>query len=337
MDYRNLISETWKGLDNSGDLIKGYKSFWLALNDEEESSLHIFKDKSNEFHFAIEASNINQRDIENPNVNGLQIQLATYRFKNGNISQFIDLTCNISAYLEEFTEVVKEISALILEDKAHSLNAVNQIINNWISFWTNQRKEILSEDAQIGLLSELLVLENLCKINPNNALKSWIGPLGEKHDFNFLSWAFEVKGTRRSERIHTINGIDQLKKPEKKQLGFISFLFITSEIGNSINLPSYISLIRESYFNNNVDLIIRFNNLLAGVGYSPLYDEEYKKFNVELIESTFYEVNENFPKLTSDLIENPLSSRISSVRYDISLNGISGTNLLNLNWGDYFY
>ena len=337
MDYRKLNIETWRELDDTGDLISGYKSNWLSLNDDEESDLHIFKDKSGQYHFAVEDTEVSKLDIEDPHVNGLQVQLSSYRFENGNVSQFIDLSCSISGYLAEFTEVVREISKIVLEDKEQPLKAVNKIINNWISFWSNQRKETLSEEDQIGLICELVTLNKLCKLNPGNALKSWTGPLGEKHDFNFSKWDFEVKGTRKSQRIHTINGIDQLKPSYNKQLAFISFQLTTSANDHSVNLPELIESLIKNHFENKPDLIVRFNELLAGAGYSPVHAEEYKKFNVEVRESTFFEVGEDFPKLTSSMLNEPLNTRVSSVRYDISLEGFIGTDFENICWGDYFF
>lgn len=337
MDYRKLTSETWGELDDTGDLISGYKSNWLSLNDLEESNIHIFKDKLGQYHCAVEEKGLGKTDIDDPKVNGLQLQLASYIFEKGKISQFIDLTCSISGYLEEFTEVVREISKLILEDKAQPLDAFNQIINNWISFWANQRKKILSEEDQIGLICELLILDKLCKINLGNALKSWTGPLGEKHDFNFTNWNIEVKGTRKSKKIHTINGIDQLNPPSNKHLAFISFHLTTSNKEHSINLPDLIDTLIKNNFKKKPDLTVRFNELLAELGYSPIDAEEYRRFNVEVIESSFFEVDEAFPKLTLSMLNKSLSPRVSSVKYDISVNGLSGINLENISWGDYFY
>ena len=233
MDYKKLTVETWKKLDDSGSLVSGYKSTWLALNDQKKSDFHIFRDELDQYHLAIESPKISKNEIEDPGVNGLQIGLVNYKFENGVINQFIDLKCNIAAYLEEFTEVVKEITQAVLEKGEQPLNAINQVVRNWISFWANQRKQILSEEEQIGLICELLTLSKLCKINPSNALNTWTGPLGEKHDFNFTDWNFEVKGTRKTGRIHTINSIDQLKPSNTKKLAFISFILVVTPKSNT--------------------------------------------------------------------------------------------------------
>lgn len=337
MNYKSLNIKTWENLKSTGDLASGYQSIWLSVQDRVESNLHIFKDRTGYSHFAIEATNINKYDIEIPNVNGLQVLLISYKFNNGKVSQFIDIICNISGYLEEFTEVVKEIAKAILENGESPLDAVNQTISSWISFWSRQRRELLSEEELVGLICELLILNNLCKINPNIALKSWAGPLGEKHDFNFTDWTIEVKGTRKAERTHIINGIDQLKPYKDKQMAFVSFLVAKSDNVNSVNLPVLIESLVKNFFKKQPELTIRFNELLSEGGYNPIHSEEYKKFNVEIAESTFFEVNEDFPKLTSEMINQPLSNRISAVKYNITLDGMAGIDLSNLSWGNYFY
>lgn len=337
MDFRNLDIQTWNKLDVSGDIISGYKSLWLAMREDQESDLHIFKDKSGHFHFAIKADSVRETEIENPDVNGLQITVISYKFQNGNIGNFIDLACNIKGYIEEFTEVVKEIARAILEFEEQPIVAVNQIINNWISFWSIQNKQILSEEDQIGLICELITLNKLCKINPKNALKSWTGPLGEKHDFNFTEWSFEVKGTRSSRAVHTVNGIEQLMPAHNKQLAFISFQLTTSISETAINLPNLIRDLIQTYLQFKPDLTIRFNELLSYVGYSPIHALKYSQFNVDVMHSTFFEIDNFFPKITSKMFKVPLNNRVSAVKYNISLEGIVGKDFNELNLGNYFY
>ena len=46
MNYLKLNTDTWKELDDSGNLVSGYKSIWLSKNDNESSILHLFKDEA---------------------------------------------------------------------------------------------------------------------------------------------------------------------------------------------------------------------------------------------------------------------------------------------------
>lgn len=338
MNYLELTAEVWSSLKAPDYESGGYPSIMLGIDESEKSFLHLFKDKNGYYHLAIEASDLQPKDIDDPGVNGLQVKVVDYRFQGGSTTRFIDLTCSIAGYIEEFTEIVREISKAILVDKEQPVNAVNQRINNWISFWANQRKEVLSEEDQIGLICELLFLKKLCALNSDKALSSWTGPLGEKHDFNFINWNFEVKGTRRKGRAHTVNGIEQLQSAYNKKLGFVSFMVSTGrdEKDNTINLPRLIEKIIHDYLKGKPNLVVRFNELLAGYGYNPIHRNEYINFNVEVNNAAFYEVDDNFPKLTINMLKEPLDNRVSKVRYEISLEGIAGLDFEEIRLGDYF-
>lgn len=337
MNHLELTTETWSSLKAPDHESGGYPSIMLSINEGEKGFLHLFKDINGYYHFAIQDSDLRPKEIDDPSVNGLQVKVVDYRFQGGSTTRFIDLTCSIAGYIEEFTEIVKEISKAILVDKEKPVNAVNQIINNWISFWSNQRKELLSEEGQIGLICELLFFEKLCTLNSNKALSSWTGPHGEKHDFNFTDWNFEVKGTRRRLRKHTVNGIDQLNPTKDKGLGFVSVQLITSNNERSINLPTLIERIIINHFLNSPQLHLRFNDLLAKTGYSPVHEEEYRKFNIEVLNSTLFKVDESFPRLTTNMLKEPLNIHVSSVTYDISLENHAGIDLMKISLSDYFY
>jgi len=337
MDYRKISVETWGTLDNSGDLVSGYSGVWLSLNDNQLSSLHIFKDENGYNHFAIEVNKADQKYLEDPRVNGLHLSLSKYRLDKDSIKLVIDLRCNLFNYTEEFTGVVRDIAKSILEDSGEPFEVVNRVIRNWRVFWSIQNKQILSEEQQIGLICELKILQRLGSINPFHALNSWTGPLGQKHDFNFSGWNIEVKGTRRENHIHTINGIDQLKSVEGKELAFVSILVTTSNNINSLSLPDTIDETILITFGKHPDLVIKFLGLLAKAGYNPIAISDYREFKIELLESYLFIVNKSFPSLTTDDLTAPLNNRINNVRYEISLEGINGFSLQELNWGNYFY
>ncbi len=336
MDYKKLSIYSWKELEKSGNVSFGYRSMWLSDNDQEAGLIHIFQDEKSNFHLAIEVLDSNPNKIEDPAINGLTVQLKKYRLDDEKVSSFIDIQCNLQNYLKEFTEVSKEITRNIVEGNENPYEVVARVIRNWKSFWANKNTNILSEEQIIGLICELKVLQRFILINKSNALKTWTGPSGEKHDFNFTDWSLEVKGTRSADVIHTVNGIDQLKCLANKKLGFISFLISVTDTNNSVSLPGVIEDIKVDLV-NRPDLIIFFYQLLAQWGYSPIHADDYNNFKIEILESTFFEVNDLFPSLTSDKLNAPLNNRITSVRYDISLEGLAGRKFDEVNLGEYFY
>ncbi|AEV32440.1 hypothetical protein Oweho_1444 [Owenweeksia hongkongensis DSM 17368] len=335
MKFEDFTSEIWSTLPAPDGVSGGYLTSTITLDDADPVIIHLFRDHLDNYHMAIEAPEAQSKHLNDPGVNGLEIQLVEYRFHSGSTRRFIDLACSISDYLEEFTEVVREIVTEILQRGTAPVIAVQMVIRNWLTFWGKVNKDILSESNQIGLICELLVLEKLCEIDPQKALESWKGPLQEKHDFSFPNWSLEVKGTRNSKRIHTINGIEQLVAPINKQLSFVSFQLVTaiSEVG--VNLADLVKLIRDVQFKSRPDLVIKFNKLLLSANYSPLHEEYYRQSGYDILSAFVYSVEGDFPRLIPKMLSTSLSSRISDVRYDIDLTSIHGDELKSAAWEQY--
>lgn len=332
MNFLKLNTDVWKGLNSSGTSAIGYKGIWLSTDDETDSTLHIFKDEFDNYHLAIEVNeDIDPKKVIDPKVNGLNVNLSSYLIGGSLRRNFLDIRCNLNGYLPEFTKVTKDICAAILHGAKDPLVAVNEIINKWIAFWNNQTSRILSEEEQIGLLCELTVLRIIAVTNPERVINGWVGPFKERHDFMFDKTSIEVKGTRSGSRTHTINGVDQLLPFPGKDLLFVSFLVSRSEELNAISLPFTINELYNTLQDYPV-LIIRLNELLSNTGYSPLNSDEYESFRFLVSDSQCYWVNNKFPFLTRYNISSPLIERISSIRYDITLEGIPGVSLEKISW-----
>lgn len=332
MNFQNLNIDVWKSLSSSGTTNTGYKGIWLSMDDISESTLHIFKDEFGNFHFAIEVNeDTNPKKIIDPKVNGLNVSLSNYLLGAKIQRCFIDIRCNISGYLPEFSKVTKDICAEILLEGKAPLISVNEIIKKWMVFWDNQNSKILTEEQQIGLLCELMVLRALSATNPEKAMNGWVGPFEERHDFTMGKVTIEVKGTRSSLRTHTINGVDQLLPFPGKDLLFVSFLVSRSDEPNAISLPVAIEVLYKM-LQYHPNLVVRFNELLSNTGYSPINSDEYETFRFLIYDSQCYWVNSGFPFLSRHSLSSPLMERISSIRYDITLEGIPGTAMENMNW-----
>jgi hypothetical protein len=336
MDFRKLNTETWKSLDSSGTSASGYKTTWLVDGEMGSSPLHIFKDETGKFHLTIEVEDgFNERKVIDPKVNGLSISINHYRLDANTIKRFVDIRCNQNGYLNEFTQVTGEICQGILVKKKPPLTVINEVITKWITFWNSQKNGLLTEEQIIGLMCELNLLRELCLVDPVAALNSWVGPFNERHDFVFPAWTFEVKCTRRAYRTHTINGVDQLKPFPNKSFGFVSYIITVMDGGGSVSLPGSINSIYDVLL-EQPELTVKFNELLIQAGYSPLYNDEYDRVKIELLETTLFAVDDNFPCLTTDYIVARHMERISYIRYDISLEGLLGKSLNDVHWEDYF-
>jgi hypothetical protein len=77
--------------------------------------------------------------------------------------------------------------------------------------------------------------------------------------------------------------------------------------------------------------------LLVGYGYNRIHIEEYRKTKFDIYDDKFFIVNENFPKLTSDYLKQPLDCRVSEIQYSIDPKGLTGEVFGNISLGRYFY
>ena len=96
---------------------------------------------------------------------------------------------------------------------------------------------------------------------------------------------------------------------------FIAFYKLFEYPNDKNTLLKIITEIREVLKYNN-ELLSDFNQKLDYLGVSSNMESEYNKIGYVVRKEYYYDVNENFPKITSDLINNA----ISKVSYEITPN-----------------
>src|SRR5690606_29033660 len=88
------------------------------------------------------------------------------------------------------------------------------------------KKQRLTEEQQVGLLGELLLLNHCAReLGVQPALDAWLGAQGEEHDFVFPSFDVEIKSTRSEGRVHMINSVSQLEMSPGRPLFLLSVQF----------------------------------------------------------------------------------------------------------------
>jgi hypothetical protein len=296
----------------------------------------IFRDEFDKKHFVVRIEDSKGNLINDPNINGLKLSFRSFRLNGNETTPYIDLECYNEGFLEEFSEVIKEIAKKIVLNNLSPSESIQDVILIWKCFWSIRSRDILSEEKQVGLICELIVLNRLCVINPSLAMKSWKGPIGERHDFVFTNWIFEVKGTRRSEHVHIINGIDQLKAPQSKYFGFISFILTSSETG-ILSVQTLLETIVNDRLRGKGALITEFYGRLADAGYSIRFAGEYRKLRFDVVEAAFFRVDDTFPKFTSDYLKEPLNPRVSNFNYQVNLQGLNSQSFDSIKMGDYLF
>jgi len=128
----------------------------------------------------------------------------------------VDLAAD--AALEIFISPIYEAIIRSCLDGRNPVRVISEHLERIRKAFTRAGSEI-SENKQIGLVGELLVMHHILipAIGIRAALQ-WSGPLAERHDFVGNKVHVEVKSTTRSIDQHEISRLDQLRPPAGKRL-----------------------------------------------------------------------------------------------------------------------
>jgi hypothetical protein len=199
------------------------------------------------------------------------------------------------------------------QDKLYEILTV---FKDWKEMFRNARNKMLSENRIIGLLGELWFLEKLMIKSETSGfeLDCWQGPEGNDEDFSFEGNLFEVKSSKSTNNnVVRINSLRQINSE-----GIPTFLVHQSMSAaldrddGSDSLHSVVERIKNLIV-NDFSQLMKFEHKLLRSGY--IHDEKYTEPTFRLDQSTFYEINNDFPRIYSENID----ARILNVRYSIDL------------------
>ncbi|WP_321313670.1 PD-(D/E)XK motif protein [Halarcobacter sp.] len=269
--------------------------------------------QNKEYLFLLEHKNF--EDWPNKKLSFNEIEIEQYQLQSG---FRILLTLKMLNDWDIFYTLCDDILSLSkeIDDEKVLLTAMHNRLQRWQKMFRKTGKKLLTEQEQQGLMGELFFLKEYLFNHYSSplALSFWRGPIGDKQDFGIGNTSIEVKtklGTTSSE-VH-ISSIEQLNFQTKSAYLFVLTLNKSEE--NSYSLSSLINSIKELI--EDYESIELFESLLLEMGYIelPEYNERFYAF----IKNMFYEVDDNFPRLTFS----NTPSGISSIKYTIDLNTCS--------------
>lgn len=230
---------------------------------------------------------------------------------------YIDLQCSAKPHIKAFTGLVREICREVMLNSLPPSRAVNLVIRRWKSFWGKPAGQLLTEYEQMGLIGELLLVDELVNKGKIDAVKSWVGPEGFIHDFEFDNVSVEIKVTTCPVHQHVINGIEQLEPLPGKQLLLVSFLAQKVRQGG-LTLTNLVARIIDK-LDGEPEIYEDFTERLLKTGFNFDNLSEYEQTMFVLIENKVYEVADEFPCITRHSFSTPISSRIIDIRYTLTV------------------
>jgi hypothetical protein len=148
---------------------------------------------------------------------GRAVELRRIAFDDG--TQFLSVVCTRPELHEVFTQFCYELASSVELATSPAREAFDSYLRWRALLADSSAQTLLSEQRLVGLLGELVMLEDLLRLGAASGLDFWTGPSGAVHDFRLAHRAIEVKGTlvREGRRI-SISSVDQLQAPDGSDL-----------------------------------------------------------------------------------------------------------------------
>jgi hypothetical protein len=194
---------------------------------------------------------------------------------------------------------------------ADALQIFLTVLSHWADLFKQKLSGGLTRPETIGLLGELIVLEQIIingSVNLITAVKGWRGPEGDARDIGFNGLRIEVKTQLSTKAISLkISSLDQLDDNGGK-LYIVLNRISPSENGYSLN--NLVEKLKGILGNNRFALLEFDRKLeLASFDCNNIYSKE--KFGLD--QTFIYFVNDSFPKLTPQNVP----QGIFSINYEI--------------------
>jgi len=177
----------------------------------------------------------------------------------------------------------------------------------------------LTDEKEAGLIGELLVLEHLCGTHDEDtAMRAWLGPLSEEHDFALAEFDAEVKTTRSEGRVHRIGTETQLQPSAGRPLYLVSIqITLAGDAKEGFTLPDLAERIGRDLDKTRTD----YDRHLQDVGYRAADSDLYPGRWQLRAQPRAYIVDDTFPAITGTLLEQhvPQSTLVSTVSYRVDV------------------
>jgi hypothetical protein len=201
------------------------------------------------------------------------------------------------------------------EDEQTVADAVLARIRAWQDFMSYPRAGILSEDEEIGLHGELVVLERLLTALPDSAavVDMWQGPLRGLHDFMLPVGALEVKATTSVTGFRAqIGSLEQLDLSIRSPIYLAAVRLTVSSAG--LTLSQRVALLRSSLTTCGGQAGQTFEARLLRGGYINAFADRYVR-RLIVSDLRWIDVISDFPLLTPASVPRG----VLSARYVINL------------------
>lgn len=259
----------------------------------------------------LQLSNLPEPAPDLPKLRNLEIRFQTLP---GGPILYIRLKDN--AQLELFETLCRDVMAAgeLAETEAEALERAIGRTFRWHYLLRGGRLEVLSEEAQKGLIGEIEVLKLLiATLGAKPALTAWTGPSGAPKDFELKADCIEVKARRgASQPFVKITSEHQLADVTERRLWLVVLAVDKVQPPHGRTLTEHVDEVTDLLERTEPSAIMDWDLHLADVGYDVLHD--YSAWRWIVSSPEFHAVAEGFPRIAA-----PVPLGVTSVTYALAL------------------
>lgn len=246
-----------------------------------------------------------------PKLKNLEIRFQTLP---GGPILYIRLKDN--AQMQLFETLCRDVMAAgeLAETEAEALERAIGRTFRWHYLLRGGMLEVLSEEAQKGLIGEIEVLKLLIdNLGPKPALTAWTGPSGAPKDFELKADCIEVKARRgASQPFVKITNEHQLADVPDRRLWLAVLAVDKVQQPHGKTLTEHVAEVTDLFERTEPSAIMDWDLHLADVGYDGLHD--YSAWRWIVSAPVFHAILECFPRISA-----PVPLGVSAVSYALAL------------------
>lgn len=242
-----------------------------------------------------------------------KLWLALTRKSAGSMELFASMACDVVGALDD--------AVAAGTDETKLLRVLTGRVGAWQEFM-RKGTQVLSPEAEIGLIGELTLLRAIIDAGVSSALaiESWVGPLDGIQDFELGTGALEVKSTLSAAGFPAkIGSLEQLDDSTRQPLFVAGARLRQTDSGQ--NLPAIVDAMRLTIKGEAEAERLLAERLLAA-GYIDAHADHYPR-RFEQAGTRVVEVADGFPRLTSGNVP----AGIMKAMYEIDLDKVPGDNV----------
>lgn len=242
----------------------------------------------------------------------LKIESVQYAIAES-VTHFIQVNCLDGRFVDVFISFSADVVRRLREG-----NAPNKAVDDSLTEFRElfQRSRALSLEELVGAFGELTVLQRIVGLR-KAAVRSWTGPLPERHDFSARTICAEVKTTLRSSNLLIyVNGLGQLDPPDDGRPLYLIRIVLSNSGGAGLTT---IELLDDCISKSGAAAEI--NELMENLFYEGYREDQQLREHRFIVNNIdVYHVDVGFPRLSSNafLPGQPISG-VREISYALDL------------------